>query len=119
MKKLLFLFIIGFSLTSLGQDKSSKVLLDEGNQAFISENYEEAIEKYQEAKSNSSYFKADYNKANSLYKQDKFEEATNEYEQIVNKAETKLKKQVPITILEIATYLRKNTKKPLELIRTP
>ena len=88
--RILFISILITTVAlSYGQDKSSKILLDEGNQAFANQKYNDAIEKYESAKGSAGYNKADYNKANSLYKLKKYEEATTEYESMLGKFSSK------------------------------
>lgn len=78
-KVLIFGFIVCISLSSLiGQSAHS--LLRGGDDAYDKGNYATAEEDYRKASEEKPSFKSDYNLANTLYKQDRFEEATQYYQ---------------------------------------
>ena len=90
MKVYAVIGMIVFTNCLLGQSKSQKITLQEGNDAYSKGDYSSATEKYTAAKENDAYFKADFNSGNSLYKQKLFEEATNQFNALVNTAESNI-----------------------------
>jgi len=77
-------------------NRKTRELTREGNEAYEKEDYKTSEEKYQMALSESeNYFNANYNLANSLFKQKRYKDAAIEYEQLLaNSPNDEIKAQI-------------------------
>ncbi|HAE30492.1 MAG TPA: hypothetical protein DCF89_05190, partial [Flavobacteriales bacterium] len=88
MRTILVIAFLLFSFAGIAQSIEKKLVLKEGNEAYKAGEFDAADKTYEKAKVDGNYFKADYNQANALYKQQKYEEATSRYEQLLDQAKT-------------------------------
>ncbi|MEM9885459.1 MAG: tetratricopeptide repeat protein [Bacteroidota bacterium] len=85
MKKNILLFI-GLLILGSSFAQSEHSLLRDGNTSYENEDYANAEENYRRALEKKNSGKATYNLGNSIYKQDRVDEAVIEYEKAVEKA---------------------------------
>ena len=89
MKKILLLHIMLIGLISHGQNKKS--FLRDGNKAYSDSSYNDAEILYRKSlEKDQDYFKASYNLANSIYKQERFNESTPLFDALINNTKNKL-----------------------------
>ena len=92
MKKLIFiLFCIGFSINVNAQDENKHIR--KGNDLYENGNYAESQSRYLKAlEENSKSFSGAFNLGDALYKQEKYEEAANQFNVISQSAPDKISK---------------------------
>lgn len=92
MKKLIFiLFCIGFSINVNAQDENKHIR--KGNDLYENGNYVESQSRYLKAlEENSKSFSGAFNLGDALYKQEKYEEAANQFNVISQSAPDKISK---------------------------
>ena len=87
---IVFLLMMCFSAFSQGD---GKVYLRKGNKYYERANYESAKKYYDEALAeNSSYFKADFNKGNALYRLENYDTTAVHFERLADIATNKIEK---------------------------
>ena len=93
---IILLSIITNSAYAQTDNRKTRELTREGNEAYEKEDFKTSEEKYQMALSESeNYFNANYNLANSLFKQKRYKDAAIEYEQLLpNSPNDEIKAQI-------------------------
>jgi Ca-activated chloride channel homolog len=84
-------FAVALPMTIALSGQSDKAL-KKGNEAYKKENYSDAEINYRKSKEESSKPSSSYNLGNSLYRQDKYEDAVKEYELSADKSKSKTAK---------------------------
>jgi len=93
---IIVLSIITNSANAQTDNRKTRELTREGNEAYEKKDFKTSEEKYQMALSESeNYFNANYNLANSLFKQKRYKDAAVEYEQLLpNSPNDEIKAQI-------------------------
>jgi len=87
MNKYRYSLVLIFGLVSFSTvySQTAHELLREGDESYEKANYAMAEEDYRKASEEETTYKSEYNLANTLYKQDRFEEASQLYQSALNK----------------------------------
>lgn len=85
MHKLFIIIYLSLGFTAITFAQTAHQYLREGDAAYDKANYATAEEGYRKAAAENFSYKSDYNLANTLYKQDRFEEATQYYQSAIPK----------------------------------
>jgi len=87
MKIYFYLLIILIGVTNITEAQNKKSFLKEGNKLFSDSSYNASEIKYRKSlEKDQDYFSASYNLANSIYKQERFDESSSLYESLQDNA---------------------------------
>lgn len=87
MKIYFYLLIILIGVTNITEAQNKKSFLKEGNKLFSDSSYNASEIKYRKSlEKDQDYFSASYNLANSIYKQERFDESSSLYESLKDNA---------------------------------
>ena len=87
MKIYFYLLIILICVTNITEAQNKKSFLKEGNKLFSDSSYNASEIKYRKSlEKDQDYFSASYNLANSIYKQERFDESSSLYESLQDNA---------------------------------
>jgi len=85
--KLLYLIVFVFALPVIGSSQTAHNYLRKGDKYYETSDYASAELSYRKASEKEADLKSEYNLANSLYQQQRFEEAVDQYQYAVQKTE--------------------------------